>query len=185
MSTAIDTVSQVDFKPSMTTNDIDKAWDTTSKYLQGISIAPMAGPDTKKLLVAMTTAKKELKFVVSFDKDDQIKVTAVVGGKVVSTPYAGTISSNGRNQQQARATLSAMAKKGKLFSAGELAAWDKKHPNPDKVAELEGQRDKCTKDLFLLNVQVSRLQPLIKSKQADIARINGQLKTLGVDLKNL
>ncbi len=189
MTTATWVVAKVDFKPGMTTADIDKGWTVAQKYLTDIGQPVRETPDSKKILAAMTAAKKGVEFETSFDKVDDFKVTIKVAGKIVTTMLDASISDGSGDQKKARIALEAMVKKGggKLFTQSELNNWDKAHPDPDKVAQLQVQRRTLANALAQLKLtlkqaqdEVKKQEGLVAAKTAEIDKVDGQLKTLGV-----
>ncbi len=192
MGTKIDIIGKADYNVKPDDIDVDRAWADAKAYLVKIGVPAGSGdkPDVKKIRAAMAATKKPLTFVVKFDGNEGVDVMAVVNGKTVEPIFSANISEGG-DQDKWRIALGKMVQAGgKLFTSGELAAWDKKHPDPDAVKQLEAAKDNADKEAKILELQIRRLladlkplQDKLAEKKKKIDGITAGLKALGVDVK--
>lgn len=156
---------------------IRNAFAEAKKWLQSVGQSTSSQPDVAKIRAAMEKAKKPLAYVATLVDLKSFDLEAMVAGKVVDGVVGINLHASG--QEAWRAALETLKRDGKLVADADLKAWDTKHPDPRKVAELQTRARGLEKELSVLNLQIKRLQDAARPKAEQFLQLQKELKALG------
>ncbi len=181
------------FDADATKIKVEDAFETTKAFCSklGVNFTP-GKPDFAKIRKAMTATKKAMCFRASFD-GKWIQIDGVVGTTVVDKNTMQDLSDGG-NQKLWRANLESLIKNtgGKLFNAGDLKEFDKKHADPDMAEKLQKAINEQERQIKLKAIELRNAAAALKTAQEALKKVQDEatqaqtkLHTLQKALKDL
>jgi hypothetical protein len=177
VGTKTEWIAKAAYQPKPEDIDIDKAWSEAKVWMSNVGVTTNSKPDVKKIRDEMAKQKKGMEFVAKWD-GTWIEIEAMVGGKTVDKETSQDMSAGG-DQKKWRAAMGELRKFSKLVTDADLKAFDAKHPDPDKVAELKAKADSLQRDIKVRSIQIKRLQDELKPKLEELQKLLKEVKALG------
>lgn len=165
-------------------SDVEAAWSATLSWYAKLKFggAALGKPDFDKIRAAMDKGKRDMAFFADFD-GKWLSIGAYSSGKLVEQIVQIDVSEGG-DQKKWRERLEIL-KTEKLVTDGELQAFDKKHPDPNKANEVTHQIDEATKRLRVKLMICKRAAEALKKAEAEVKAEQETLKKLEAARKKL